>query len=79
MFTTLSSKLAATIHPEQPVIDKFVLKNVGLKRPYPKAKNRDGNLVKVHESLLSEITEFLQHDNDKYLVQKFKKNFHQQT
>ncbi|MDF1582631.1 MAG: hypothetical protein P1P78_04915 [Methyloprofundus sp.] len=72
---SFSSKLVATIHPEQPVIDKCVLKNVGLKLPYPKAKNRDSKLAKVHESLLSEITEFLQHDNGKYLVQKFKKKF----
>lgn len=72
---SFASKLVATIHPDQPVIDEFVLKNAGLKLPYPKAKNRESRLIKVHADLSKEISVFLQHRNGKYLVQKFKEKF----
>ncbi len=37
---SFSSKLLATVRPEMPVWDKFVLQNLGLKAPYYYDKNR---------------------------------------
>lgn len=37
---SFSSKLLATVRPEMPVWDQFVLKNLGLKAPYYYDKNR---------------------------------------
>lgn len=68
---SFASKLMATIDPEQPVIDKFVLKNAGLKLPYPKAKNRESRMVAIHAELLTKLEEFLEIENGKYLVKQF--------
>lgn len=69
---SFASKLVATIDPEQPIIDEFVLKNVGLKLPYPKAKNRESKLVEIHGLLLTRLKDFLKKENGKYLVREFK-------
>jgi hypothetical protein len=72
---SFASKLVATIHPSQPVIDGFVLKNAGLTLPYPKTKNRESRIVEVHAQLLVKLKEFLKEENGKYLVNKFKTEF----
>lgn len=72
---SFASKLVATIHPGQPVIDEFVLKNAGLTLPYPKAKNREVRIVAIHAELLTKLKEFLKTENGKYLVKQFKAKF----
>lgn len=72
---SFASKLVATIDPNQPVIDEFVLKNSGLKLPYSKAKNREARIVALHGKLLTKLLEFLNKENGKYLVEEFKAKF----
>ena len=72
---SFASKLVATIHSGQPVIDEFILRNAGLTLPYPKAKNREARMVSVHDELLMKLKEFLRNENGKYHVKQFKAKF----
>lgn len=69
------SKLVATINPALPVIDKFVLKNVGLKLPYATAKNRKVKIIEVYDNLIKEFQAFLKTEMGEYLVKRFTENF----
>jgi hypothetical protein len=69
------SKLVATINPKMPVIDQFVLKNVGLRLPYATATNRKNRIIEVYENLIREFQVFLETEMGAYLVKKFKENF----
>ncbi len=69
---SFASKLVASIDAEQPIIDKFVLMNVGLRLPYSKAKNRASKIVEVHIVLLSKLKDFLETESGEYLVKQFK-------
>lgn len=48
---SFSSKLLATINPNMPIWDKFVMKNLGLRTPYMYEKNRLEKTVAVYESI----------------------------
>lgn len=48
---SFSSKLAATLDPGLPVIDRFVLGNFGLKLPYWQSTDRESRVIKVCEDL----------------------------
>lgn len=72
---SFASKLVATIHPHQPIVDKFVLENTDLKLPYSSAKNREEKIILVYTQLQEKLTAFLNSDNGKYLVEKFKEEF----
>lgn len=51
LYPSFSSKLLATINPNKPIWDKFVLQNLGLKAPYTYAKNRIEKTVHVYEEI----------------------------
>ena len=68
---SFASKLVATIHPDKPVIDKFVLENAGLKLPYSSAKDRESKIILVYGQLESKFQHFLNTENGKYLVKQF--------
>ena len=72
---SFASKLVATIHPDKPVIDKFVLENAGLKLPYPSSKDREKKIVSVYDQLEEKFKEFLGTENGKYLIEKFGTKF----
>lgn len=72
---SFASKLVASIHPEKPVIDKFVLKNSGLKMPYASSKDRERKIIDVYNQLQDKFESFLLTKNGKYLVQKFMELF----
>ena len=48
---SFGSKLLATVRPEMPVWDKYVLKNLGLKPPYSYAKNRLEKVCALYDSI----------------------------
>ena len=48
---SFASKLVATRDPNKPVVDKFVLKNFGLRLPYHYAANRESRTIEVYEEL----------------------------
>ena len=69
------SKLIATIEPELPVIDKFVLRNVGLRLPNALAENRMARIIEIYEELKNIFIEFLNTEKGDYLVKKFDESF----
>ncbi len=69
------SKLVATVDPELPVIDKFVLKNVGLRLPYATAKNKKAKIIEIYEKLEKIFPAFLNTENGLYLVKRFSEKF----
>jgi hypothetical protein len=71
---SFASKLVATINPEMPVVDQFVLENVGLKLPYSYANNRVEEILEIYEQLKKRFKAFLETENGKYLVDRFKEN-----
>lgn len=48
---SFSSKLLATINPEMPVWDKFVLKNLGLRAPYYYERDRLKKTVQLYQKI----------------------------
>lgn len=72
---SFASKLVATINPENPVIDKFVLENAGLKLPYPYASGRVQKIVQIYKQLQKRFENFLETENGWYLVELFKEEY----
>jgi hypothetical protein len=73
---SFASKLAATVDPDKPVIDSFILKNVGLRLPPPGAVEvRLAKVEKLHERLGSEYAEFLDAETGRYLVERFEASY----
>ena len=68
---SFSSKLLATVRPEMPVWDQFVLKNLGLKAPYYYDKNR----VSKTEALYAAICDWYHTDEAKERLTFFNSNF----
>lgn len=68
---SFASKMAATINPELPVIDKFVLQNAGLCLPAYNAQNRAEKINSIYNSLRKSLDEFLISENGEYLVSAF--------
>ncbi len=48
---SFSSKLLATVRPEMPVWDKFVLQNLGLRAPYPYEQNRLEKTAAIYQRI----------------------------
>lgn len=57
--SSFSSKLVATINPEQPVWDTVVLGNIGLKPPNPSCNNRAEKIVGLYYELENWYKSFL--------------------
>lgn len=69
------SKLIATIDPSKPVIDKYVLKNIGAKLPHSKSKNRMEKICGLYEEMCMKYSEFLKTDFGKQSVKEFNERF----
>src|SRR5262245_59963745 len=77
---SFASKLAATVDPDKPVIDSFVLKNVGLRLPPPGAVEvRLVRVEQLHERLGSMYAEFLDTETGRYLVERFGEAYPEQA
>ncbi|NCD43368.1 MAG: hypothetical protein EOL88_14945 [Bacteroidia bacterium] len=74
---SFASKLVATIHPDRPVIDKFVLENAKLKLPSPSSKDREGKIVLVYNQLRDKFATFMKTESGEYLVKEFGTKFPQ--
>jgi hypothetical protein len=48
---SFASKLVATLDPNKPVVDKFVLDNFGLRLPYYSTDNRESKTIQVYSQL----------------------------
>lgn len=59
---SFASKLVATLDPTQPVIDKFVLDNFGLRLPYPYHQDRERRILQVHTDLVARYDALISSD-----------------
>lgn len=69
------SKLVATIDPTKPVLDRFVLRNVGLRLPHSSSESRIESVNQVYSELGGEIEAFLESVQGRYLVQRFTEQY----
>ncbi len=72
---SFTSKLIATINPNLPVLDKFVLENAGLTLPYQGANDRINIIINIYTELINKFYTFRKTENGKYLVSKFKEKY----
>jgi len=70
---SFASKLAATVSPQQPVLDKIVLSNIGCSLPYSGKKNRSETIVLLHRKIAECYRAYLKTSDGKYLAANFKK------
>jgi Ca2+-binding EF-hand superfamily protein len=68
---SFASKLIATIDPNKPIIDQYVLKNIGLKLPYTYAKDRFNKTVKLYDDVSDWYSTYLKTDDAKKMIQCF--------
>lgn len=68
---SFASKLLATIQPDFPILDKFVLENTNLALPKTYEKNRFEKTILVYNALLKQFNDFSQSDDAKYLFTAF--------
>lgn len=68
---SFASKMFATLNPNAPVIDAWVLFNTGYKLPYARAKNRLQTICQIHTDLGIDLSGYLATDDGKYLVSEF--------
>ncbi len=72
---SFASKLVATIHPEMPVIDKFVLNNFGLHLPFQYSRDRERGCVRVYNQLCESYSTFMKTDQARKIREKFESIF----
>lgn len=73
---SFASKLAATVDPDKPVIDSFVLKNIGRRLPPPgAAETRLVGIEELYDSIGRVYAEFLGTDTGRYLVARFGESY----
>ena len=70
---SFSSKMFATIYPNKPIWDKYVLENLGLKPMGKNEKERLDNAVEVYTSIENWYNDFLKTDNAKECINAFNK------
>lgn len=73
--TSFCSKLVATINPDSPVWDTFVLENTGVKAPYPSSKDRVKKIVTTYETLVKWYEKFLNTEDCKKMIALFDEQF----
>ena len=72
---SFASKLVATVDTAKPVIDAFVLKNVGLRLPRTAAIDRAERICHVYGELISIFATFLSGESGRYLVAAFNRAY----
>jgi len=72
---SFSSKLVATIDPTKPVVDEFVLKNLGLSKPKNYSKNRIEQTIELYNKIEQTYKEFLLTNQGKDLLIEFDRYF----
>lgn len=73
---SFASKLVATLHPDKPVIDEFVLSNFGLRLPSGKDRERRcvGCIV-VYDQLCDNYVALIKSAEGLMICEKFKRSF----
>lgn len=68
---SFASKLVATIDPSLPVVDRFVLENMGLRLPYQYAKDREARTVRLYEALRGRYDELARSATGRRIVERY--------
>jgi hypothetical protein len=69
---SFASKLVATIKPDSPVIDAFVLNHAGLRLPTKSHPDRIKAACEVYESLCEQTSEFLRSATGGHMIAMFR-------
>jgi len=68
---SFSSKLLATINPNKPVWDSFVLENLGIKKIYPTTKDREKKIVAVYHQICDWYGQFMKTEEADLIIEVF--------
>jgi hypothetical protein len=68
---SFASKLVATLHPDRPVIDRFVLEHFCLRLPGHYETDREAKAVSVYKALISKYETFLSLPVARIICEKF--------
>lgn len=68
---SFSSKLLATINPNKPVWDSFVLENLGIKKVYPTTKDREKKIVAAYHQICDWYGQFMQTEEADLIIEVF--------
>ncbi|MHC1742631.1 MAG: hypothetical protein AB9873_06310 [Syntrophobacteraceae bacterium] len=69
--SSFASKLVATLHPDRPVIDKFVLEHFGLSLPHQYETDRELKAVKVYQMFVGKYAGFMSQHNARVICDRF--------
>lgn len=70
---SFSSKMLATLWPEKPIWDKYVLANLNIKVPYSTDKNRFEKNIQLYEEINNWYDNYLQSELAKECITEFDK------
>jgi PAS domain S-box-containing protein len=72
---SFASKLVATLEPTMPVIDKFVLRNLGLRLPVHKEDDREEKIIAVYERLRANYVKLVASVTGRRICEKFRRSY----
>lgn len=73
---SFASKLVASVDPDMPVIDAFVLKNLGLRLPRAgPVETRLARTIELHDRIRRIFSDYLDADAGRYLVARFEESY----
>ena len=72
---SFASKLVATLDPSKPVIDAFVLRNVGIRLPTYAAADRATRIGEIYSQLITAFSTFLSGERGAYLISAFRRTY----
>ena len=72
---SFASKLVATLNPDCPVIDKFILGNFDLRLPYHYSSDRENKTISIYNQLCSKITNVMNSNHGEMICSKFQKRY----
>lgn len=72
---SFASKLVATINPNQPIIDKYVLKNLNLKKPTSSDRNRLIKTIQVYADVCKRLNEIRDSEEGKEIIRQFDEKY----
>ena len=72
---SFASKLVATLDPEKPVIDQFVLANFNLTPTYRTGSDREGKALKVYSQLCAMYETFITSPEGQLILTRFRDRY----
>ena len=72
---SFSSKLLATLNPDKPIWDMFVLENLGVKKIQSSAKNRERKIIEAYQQIEQWYIDFFGSEEASLILQIFDEMF----